>query len=71
MALGSSIIRMGIGMRGSGKMEILMGMERIIIALERLIWAIIMIIRGMEEGDISIRMVLYMMETGKTETKKE
>jgi hypothetical protein len=51
-----STIRMEIGMRESGRMETLMGLALITIALEKCTWATIKIIKEMAKEDIFIRM---------------
>ena len=48
-----------------------MDLEHIIIVLAKCTWVIIKTIKEMERGDISIKMELYMMVTGKMVIKRE
>jgi hypothetical protein len=66
-----STIKMEIGMRVSGRMEILMGSVLTTIVLEKCTWDTIKITKEMGKEDIFIRMESYMMVIGRMEIKKE
>jgi len=68
--MGHSTTKMGIGMKESGKMGILMGLGYTTTVLGRCTWVTTKTTREMVKVATSIKTALFMMEIGKTEIKK-